>query len=670
MANDVYWLHKSSSEVASYMSDYDSTWYSLTGNTFRQAWIRNYIAYYSPLVNQSGWDTSLLFQGVQGELIKMYTPKARVYISKTVSILTKQRLAFQAMCQTRGGDVVETAKLANALSDQIIDTQRLDLKVRQALECAMVTGCGFFETIWRTDRGQPWSRDEQGNLIFTGGVEITTPTIFDVTYDVLSPYWETMSWCKTRVIDNRYDLIAQFPHLETEILALPSIREYNSTSSWLDRSLDNDDLVYSNRLYARPSAALPKGRLMIYGDEKTIYTDGINIYGTIPVEPLMPETMLGTAIGYPLLSNLLPSQEMYDNSISAIATNQAQFAVQSVTIPRGSNVNVNELNGMRFIAFTPQNVPGGGKPEPLQLSQSAPETFKFIEMLDKNQQDLSGIGGILQGNPPPGVTSGTAIATVTANALESNDGPGKAYSICLEKTMMHAVNSFRLFAKIPQQISYKGRNGSVRHDNFTGEQLAGISGIKMIATNPMMQTISGRVEIATQLMQIPQEFWPKYTSIIEGRPLQEIYQPQLSSEDLIQTENDALMRGEPAQALATDDHPAHIQAHAGLLNEMSVRSNGHSVQNILNHMMEHYNLAKTTDPELSAMVRTGKMPDIPQQQAPTGPPPGPPAGGPPHGAPPGIENTIAGPPGALQALATAKTAEPAHDLLDRPREFA
>jgi saccharopine dehydrogenase-like NADP-dependent oxidoreductase len=74
-------------------------------------------------------------------------------------------------------------------------------------------------------------------------------------------------------------------------------------------------------------------------------------------------------------------QEMLDNGLSAIATNQSQFAVQSVAIPRGAGVNVQELGGMRFVSFTPQNVPGGGKPEPLQLSATSPETFKFIDVL-------------------------------------------------------------------------------------------------------------------------------------------------------------------------------------------------------------------------------------------------------------------------------------------------
>lgn len=652
---DIYWLHKSGSEVASFMMDYDSNWYSLSGNSFRQAWIRNFIAYYSPLVRQNSWDTSLIFQGVQGELVRMYTPKARIYIGKTVTVVTKQRLSFQAMCETRGADVVETAKLANALSDQIIQSQRLDFKKRQLVEGALVCGSHFYEVIWRTDRGTPWGRDPDGNIIFTGGVEITTPNLFDVTYDVLAPTWETMSWAKVRSIDNRWDLIAQFPDLERQILCLPSIREYNSTSSWLDRNLDNDDMVYTNRLYARPSPALPRGRMVIYGDQDTIYHDDINPYGTIPVEPMIPELILGTGIGYPMLSNLLPCQEMLDNNMSAIATNESQFAVQSVTVPRGSNINVNELNGMRFIAFTPQNVPGGGKPEPLMLNQTAASTFKFAEICDNQMQEMSSMGGVLSGKPPAGVTSGTAIATVTANALESLDGLSGVYSLCNEKMMLHAINAYRVFAKIPQPISFKSRNGGVRNSEFVGEQLEGISGIKMLISNPLMQTVGGRLEMATQLMQIPQEFWPKYTSIIEGRPIQEIYQPQLSSEDLIAAENEMLLQAQDVPVLATDDHASHIQAHLGLTNEVRVRLDGKSLPIINEHVLEHYRLSQTTDPALMAMARTGKMPDIPA--------PPPPAGGPPGGAGP---MGAGGPPPIAEA--TNKVAEPAKDALNRPRE--
>ncbi len=639
-----YWLHEDAKKVVSYLVDYHDKWGAWSGSPFRQAWMRNFIAYYSPVINPGSWDTSLIFEGVQGELTRFYTPKARTYIRQLVSIVTKQRISIQAMCQTEGSDVVEDVKLANALADQIIQNQRLDIKGDQLVEGGLVCGNWFTKAVWRTDLGQPYTRNEDGTIIFTGGVEITTPGVFDVFYDVTYPHWDMIPWVETRTIKNRWDLIAQHPDLERHILALPCVSESRGPNTWFDRTITDEDLVFVYELYARPSPALPSGRMLVYGDSDTVFYDDENPYATIPIEPMTPEIVLGTGLGYPQFTNIVAPQEMYDNSLSAIATNQAQFAVQSIAVARGSNVNVQELNGMRFVSFTPQNVPGGGKPEPLQLTQSSPETFKFSDMLDKVMQDMSGVNGALRGTPPPGVTSGVAIATLSANALEFTESIGKPYRMCIEKTLYHSINAYKKFAKLPQPLEMKGRNSQVTNTTFTGDRLQNISGIKIITSNPLMQTISGRLEIAEKLMAMPKELWPKYVSILDGRPLTEITKNDVSQEDLINSENELLMQGQDVPVLATDDHAAHVQDHVGLLNDPRVRLNGPTIQVIFNHVEQHKTLAQTTDPYLLAMVRTGKIPEAPPTPQGGGVPP------PPMGGGPLAEQAIQGAPPAQDAL--------------------
>ena len=128
-----------------------------------------------------------------------------------------------------------------------------------------------------------------------------------------------------------------------------------------------------------------------------------------------------------------------------------------------------------------------------------------------------------------------------------------------------------------------------------------------------MQTVAGRLEIAEKLMAIPKELWPDYVSVLEGRPLEDIFKGELSQSDLIFTENEHLMDGKPVIALATDDHGIHIQRHAQLLNDPHVRFKNDKINEILNHIEEHKKLAENTDPFLMAMVRTGKVPEQPQQ---------------------------------------------------------
>lgn len=659
MRND-YWLHGTSEEAIGHLESIRSLWDDWSSSPIRQAWIRNYLAYYSAALGVTSTDTSLVFEGMQGELVRMFTPKVRSLIQQQVTLITKQRLAATCQAEADGSDVVQDVKLANSLLEQIINNEDLDLKGRELCEGGLVAGGWFTETEWRTDKGRPYTRDDKGTIIYTGSVSINVRSVFDVFYDMSANNWEDLTYVETRTPMNRYDLIAQHPDLEQQILALPSVQEEKSNpNTWYsgtDRSYEWNDNVYVYKCYAKVSPALPVGRLIIYGAADCVFYDDENIYHTIPVEPFFPDKVLGVNVGYPQLSNLLGAQEMFDNSLSAIATNQSQFAVQSITIPRGSAVDVDELSGMKFISFTPQNVSGGGRPEALNLTQSSPETFKFADALDRIMMDLSGIPSTLRGNPPAGVTSGVAIATLSANAIEFMNGVSMSYTKCWEKTLENAINCYKKFANLEQNVTMMGKNNQVTSRKFKGDDLESISGVKIQLTNPVMQNVAGKLEVTQQLMQMPREFWPDYVSVLEGRPLSDIYRTELSQSDLIESENESLMTGKQVIALATDDHGAHVREHAGLLNDPNIRLNGQVNEAVLNHILEHEQLSKNTDPYLTAMVRTGTIPE--------GPPPGavPPSPQAPAGAAPG------GPPqmgGNLEGLPADLPAEPAQDLLQR-----
>lgn len=638
-----YWLYEDSKNVVDHLEQYHQSWSVWDHSPFRQAWLRNVVAYYSAVVAPGSWDSSLIFEGVQGELVRMYTPKARTLIRQLVNIVTKQRISIQAIADSSQSLVIEDLKLANALAPQIVEDTRLDEKSANLTEGALVCGAGFTKATWRTDKGNRYSRDDIGNPVFNGAVDITVHTVFDVFYDICYTDWENLPWVEVRVIRNRWDMIAQFPELERELMAIPSISQMGGPNLWVDRIDINDDSIYCYELYVRPSPSLEEGRMLFYADHRCVFHDGPNVYGTLPVEPMIPEPVMIAGLGYPQFTNIMACQEMFDNSLSAIATNQSQYAVQSVSIPRGSGINVSEVNGMRVVSFTPQNVPGGGEPKALQLTQSAPETFKFAELLDLQMESLSGVTGALKGQPPPGVTSGVALATLSANAMEFTQSISKSLYMCLEKTISHALNAYKLFAKVDHHVRLKGQGGQMTQEAFTGERLQAIVGVKITLGNPLTQTISGRIEIADKILQMPKELWPKYVAILEGEPLQDLYKSDLSQNDLINSENEALIKGRQVPALMTDAHGLHVQQHSALLNDPTVRMNAPFIEVILNHLSEHLLLAQQQDPLLRAMIETGRIPEMAQQ---------PMLGGPEA-------------PGSIPGTPAMERAQPAEDALGR-----
>jgi hypothetical protein len=85
-------------------------------------------------------------------------------------------------------------------------------------------------------------------------------------------------------------------------------------------------MIYVYEFYHKPTPALPQGRMTIYASGTCVFEDGENPYGQIPGRFLKFEQIIGTGLGYPMLSNLLPVQELLDHSFSASSapTNRLQ----------------------------------------------------------------------------------------------------------------------------------------------------------------------------------------------------------------------------------------------------------------------------------------------------------------------------------------------------------
>lgn len=653
-----YWLKKDADEVIKKMEPWHGNWSIWGSNPIMQAWVRNSISYYSAILEPGAWDSSLSYDGEQGELVRMLVPSARRLIRQLVTIITKQKLNFSALARTDGTDVIKEVRLGNSLAQQITEDQNYDYKLDKMVEQGLVYGNSYLKTCWRTDKGEPYTRSNNDGLILSGDVEITVPSVFDVFYDYNVEDWEHLDWVEVRTTKNKWDLIAQFPDLKDAILQLPCVRDWRTSHDAGQMMTTEDDFIFCYELFVKPSASLPKGRMIFYGDKNTIFFDGINKYNKIPIEMYKPENIFGMGFGYPLFSDLMPIQEMLDHSFSAVATNQAAFAVQNITVARGSGINVQEISGgLNFLMYDPQNIPGGGKPEPLNLTQSSPETFKFIEMLREYQMELSGVVGALRGNPPPGVTSGTAIATVTTNALEFLSAGSKAYVDTAEKGMMNAINAYRRFASQERIVRMAGRNGMHYTRKFVGSDLDPIQNVRLNVANPLMQTIAGRTEVAEKMLQSGMiKSMQEYFSIVDGAPTSQMMETELSENDLIQAENESLMLGQEVIILATDDHPMHIRKHHALLNDPILRHNNSMVAKVLDHIMEHSQLARQTDPMLQAMVRTGQMPQQPQQAPQQQLPP-------PQGAQEPQQDQLG--MSDIGGQPTQDIAEPAEDLLGR-----
>lgn len=548
-------------------------------------WNRNTEVYY-----RNSLIDILNFTGEQGELIGMSVPQARSLVRQMISIITKQKLQFAAKMRSRDYTAFGNGQIAESLANQLVKDQSLNEKIDRLAELTYLHGQCFWHVTWDSEAGRRVDNGMEAPAM-SGDVNIQVASAKYVYYDWNEEDWNNLHCVTVAKRMNRWDLIAQHPEMEDELRKIPNFNRilngFTTTIASFDDTLTRtDDLILVYYYYHKPTPAVPQGRMVILCSEKCVLYDGANVYECLPVIPCIPEKLDDFLLGYPQFSNLAPLQEMLDINFSTMATNQSAFGVQSVLNPRGSNIDITEIYGMRWIDYTPQGNDGGGKPEPLQLTRSAPEIMDGIKIYIDNLGTLANINSALRGTPPPGVTAGNAIATLTANSIEFFSSFSKAIFASIEQAITLAVKFYKMLGAEEQLTVVSDGNISYLKE-FKASDLREFDRVSLEITNPLMNTIAGRRDQAEILLNkgLIKDIGD-YFMVLEGEPPKRLWNAELNESALIQKENDDLTKGIPCPVLYTDNHALHIEKHKDILRNPEIRRNG-NIQEILNHMEQH-----------------------------------------------------------------------------------
>jgi len=623
---DKYFAVEESKDLVSELIQREEDYYTvLSSSGIARVQSRNLEYYYSKLFESD--DTGISFAG-DGELIKMVVNEGRVLVRQLVSLISKARLNFDPIAITSDEDTLTDSRVAKALIQQTITKKNIDYLADRALETCCVTGQAYIILHWDNMAGELYVRDEDGTPFFTGEVMYDVASCQDVIFDYRCESIYDAEWFIHKKRVNRWSLVARYPKFKKQILELPAAEDtfLDGLNSQVSFST-SEDYVTLKYFYHKPSPQLPEGRIVIYCDEDTVFHSQENSYGVNPIVEIKPEALDKCGWGYPMFSTLLPLAEMMDMAFSTIATNNAALGIQSIACASNSNVSVRDVGPLTFLMYTPlAGVPNSGKPEPLNLVATAPETFKFMESLRSYMVELSGLNDAIRGQPSAQISSGKALGILSANALELSQSLQKSYIRALETLMYYTVLAYRNFATVEQTVALTGDDDTQIARKFLGSDLADIRSVVMRVSNPLSLSAAGRMVMAENMLQAGILTDPDdYLVVMETGSLKATYNDKVDEHTLIREENNAMLEGKWTDVIATDDHAKHINAHRSLLSKTAVRSNAQLSQKILEHILKHLTVAQETSPALLAVVETGRLP-----------PPAPPAPPPQSSAPGGV----------------------------------
>ena len=263
-------------------------------------WQRNLDCYHGYLGESLSSSSALGAGGRSGEIVNVNINEARSVYNQFVSLITKARLNFDPVSQTSDASSLTDSKIARALIQDIVTSKNLEaLATRMASEAGLF-GSSYIKPSWRTDAGEAYAVDEQGQTIHQGDLELELVKVWDIVFaNSKQEDFNRQDWVAIKSLKNRYDLIAQYPDLEKQILNLASSNDLGLQQLVQVMPQDADssedaDSVYIWEFYHKDTHAVPGGRLTVFGDEHTVFFDNKNPYGCIPLVEMKTETITGS----------------------------------------------------------------------------------------------------------------------------------------------------------------------------------------------------------------------------------------------------------------------------------------------------------------------------------------------------------------------------------------
>ncbi len=619
MSDEKYFAADTGDKAVAHIQRKADSWYkNFKSDNYLDLIRRSWYAYHGKYYEL---DHSISFGGESGELVNLPVNHYRNIAQHMLTMTTATRPSFQPRSINTDYESQVQTTLAHGLLDYYMREKRLEVYLKNAVEYAIVFGSGFIKMEWDSTSGKIYdyiepdeSEDSEEESerepfpVYEGDVKFTNLSPFDVVFDSTKETVEQNDWVVCRTFVNRFDLAKKYPEMREKILSVPTKENLFNAKVYASPQDETDDIALYEFFHKRTDA-VPEGRYMMYLDADIVLMDTVMPYRDLPIYRIAPANMLGTPYGYSPMFDLLPMQDAVNSSYSTIATNQNAFGVQNILNPRGNDVRLNQVgSGMNFIEYDSDV----GKPEALQLTATAPETFNFLNMMISSMETISGVNSVVRGNPESSLKSGNALALVQSQAIQFINGLQQSYILLIEGVGTGLINLLKDFAKVPRIAEISGVSNRTKIKEFTGENLSSVNRVVVDVGNFLAQTTAGRTQMADNLIQMGLIKTPEeYFSVINTGKLEVLTEGQTNQNLLIRAENERLMDGDSdVMATAVDAHSQHIREHLNVLADPDLRLNTELSARVLAHIQEHIDLLRTTDPNLLALIGEQPLPPV------------------------------------------------------------
>lgn len=579
-------------------------------------------------------------KGAQGEQTGITVNNYHNFIKHRVTMTCQQKLSYDPQAVDGSHKAMEQIRLAKGLLNLYTDRSDIDLDgiLRQATQFCQMFGEAYVAALWDETKGKPVALDTATDrLVPEGDIALKVYDPLSIIRDVYRSDSKSDQWYILKEECNKVDLAVQYPQFESDIMADSLDAIYKDRQIYPCYS-PLSDIIWKWTLFHERTIAVPQGRMLTFISPTVILVDGQlpEEYEHAPIHRMSPEDLAGSPWGYTDTFDVLPICNAISRLHSTVLTNNVTFGLQHILVPRDGNFTESHF-GTGLTTLEWDAAKGEAyKPEALNLTKSAPETYDYINTLTQTAGTLMGINEVTRGNPDlvlKGAQSGAALALMSTQSIQFNSDLGKAYESLASRVGTAIIKMLAKRSVVPRQGRTLGMSGKPYSKEFKGDDLTLIDKVVVKTGNPLAQTTSGRLQIADSLLQggfVKNR--QDYMQVLETGsldPMLESYDMEIS---LIKDENDEMGDGPIPDAVVFDNHVMHIPEHQVLLASVEARRNPQLIQTVTQHIQSHLDLLAGNakhGPMNPILASIGNQPTLPPN-TPNGivlppPPPPPPA---------------------------------------------
>ncbi len=382
---------------------------------------------------------------------------------------------------------IKTAKVSKKVLQAVSNKINLSSKINEALKWSEICGTVFYKVVWDCDGGMVVAKDEKGNPLKSGEVNVSVCSPFEIFPN--SDSCESVESCESIIharvlgadeVKLQFGVDVAGQNLNVygfdSITGMGGLGYASSGTKIIEAKKPNSVLVLEK--YIRPNKDHPNGQLIIIAGDNLVYNgelpfiNGIDGKRDFPFIKQVSIEQTGSFWGNSVIDRLIPIQRAYN----AVKNRKHEFlnrlSMGILKVEDGSidieNLEDEGLCPGKILVYRQGSTPPSFLNEDGISSAFAEEEHKLLDEF----RNISGVSEVMDQDHVSRNLSGTALELMQEQDELRLASSSDTIKVAMRNVASHILRLYKQFAILPRLNKIVGDNGDVEVFYFTASDIS------------------------------------------------------------------------------------------------------------------------------------------------------------------------------------------------------